>query len=41
MMVKLKDRKRTCSCKIGTNHQSLGPDFDAEALHLLDALGYP
>ena len=41
MMVKLKDGRRTCSCKIGANHQSLGPDFQAEVLHLLDPLGYP
>ena len=40
-MVKLKDGRRTCSCKIGANHQSLGPDFEAEVLHLLDPLGYP
>ena len=41
MMVKLKDGRRTCSCKIGASHQSLGPDFEAEILHLLDPLGYP
>ena len=41
MMVKLKDGRRTCSCKIGTNLQSLGPDYRAEVLHLLDPLGYP
>ena len=41
MMVKLKDGRRTCSCKIGASHQSLGPDFEGEILHLLDALGYP
>ena len=41
MMVKLKDGRRTCSCKIGASHQSLGPDFEGEALHLLDALSYP
>ena len=41
MMVKLKDGRRTCSCKIGTNLQSLGPDYQAEKLHLLDPLGYP
>ena len=41
MMVKLKDGRRTCSCKIGTSLQSLGPDYRAEVLHLLDPLGYP
>ena len=41
MMFKLKDGRRACSCKIETNHQSLGPDFKAEVLHLLDPLGYP
>ena len=41
MMVKLKDGGRTCSCKIGASHQSLGPDFEGEVLHLLDALSYP
>ena len=41
MMVKLKDGRRTCSCRIGTNLQSLGPDFEGEVLYLLDPMGYP
>ena len=40
-MVKLKDGRRTCSCRIVESGQSLGPDYEAEVLHLLDPLSYP
>ena len=41
MMVKLKNGTRTCSCAMQAMEQSLGPDYQAVVLHLLDIQGEP